>query len=46
LKNSNIKVKDIASLVGFASDGYFVTVFKKAEGISAIEYREQNSKRY
>ena len=46
LKNSNIKVKDIASLVGFASDGYFATVFRKAEGISAIEYREQNSKRY
>ena len=46
LRNSNIKVKDIASLVGFASDGYFETVFKKAEGISATEYRKQNSKRY
>ncbi len=44
LKNSNIKVKDIASLVGFASDGYFVTVFRKAEGISPSEYRELNSK--
>ncbi len=46
LKNSTIKIKDIASLVGFASDGYFATVFKKTEGISALEYREQNSKRY
>ena len=46
LKNSNIKVKDIAGLVGFASDGYFATVFRKAEGMSATEYREQNSKRY
>ncbi len=46
LKNSNIKVKDIASLVGFASDGYFATVFRNAEGISAKEYREQNFQRY
>ncbi len=46
LKNSNIKVKDIAGLVGFASDGYFATVFRKAEGISAAEYRKRNSKRY
>ncbi len=44
LKSSNIKVKDIASLVGFASDGYFATVFRNAEGISAKEYRELNSR--
>lgn len=44
LKNSNIKIKDVAGLVGFASDVYFATVFKKAEGISAMEYREINSK--
>ena len=44
LRNSTIRVKDIASLVGFASDGYFATVFKKTEGISAIDYREQNSR--
>ena len=46
LRDSNIRVKDIASMVGFASDGYFATVFHKTEGISAKEYREQNSKRY
>ena len=46
LESNEITLKDIAGLVGFASDGYFATVFRKAEGMSATEYREQNSKRY
>lgn len=38
------KVHDIASRVGFESDSYFSTVFKRFEGITPRQYREANAR--
>lgn len=37
------KVHDIARRVGFESDSYFATVFKRLEGVSPRQYRETNA---
>ncbi|TDL35456.1 response regulator [Jeotgalibacillus sp. S-D1] len=40
LKDSQLKIIDIANLVGFSSAGYFSTVFKKYSGQSPLEFRK------
>jgi two-component system, response regulator YesN len=40
LKDSNLKVHDIASAVGFESAAYFIRTFKKSTGMTPQEYRE------
>ncbi|SIQ57271.1 AraC-type DNA-binding protein [Alkalispirochaeta americana] len=42
LRNPRDKVHDIARQVGFESDSYFSTVFRKYEGVSPRTYRETN----
>jgi two-component system response regulator YesN len=42
LKESNLKVHDIAAKVGFDSDAYFIRSFKKKCGMTPQEYREHN----
>lgn len=40
LRNSNLKVYDIANMIGYQDDKYFRKVFKKIVGISPNEFRE------
>ncbi|NIK74992.1 two-component system response regulator YesN [Paenibacillus castaneae] len=42
LAQSDLKLTDIAMLVGISSSSYFSTSFKKYYGLSPKEYREQN----
>jgi two-component system, response regulator YesN len=39
LKDQQLKIIDVANLVGFSNSGYFSTVFKKHCGLTPIEYR-------
>jgi AraC-like DNA-binding protein len=39
----NTRIHDIAHRVGFESDSYFATVFRRYEGVSPREYRETNA---
>jgi two-component system response regulator YesN len=39
LKNSQLKIYEIANMVGYQDDKYFRKVFKKVEGITPNEYR-------
>ncbi|MGM0903978.1 MAG: response regulator transcription factor [Bacillota bacterium] len=39
LKDHQLKIIDIANLVGFSSSGYFSTVFKKHYGQTPVEFR-------
>lgn len=39
LKNSRLKIYEIANLIGYQDDKYFRKVFKKVEGITPNEYR-------
>lgn len=41
LKNSDLKISEIASIVGYENDLYFSRIFKQEKGISATEYRNQ-----
>lgn len=43
LKNKSVRVVDIHKMVGFTSSQYFSNVFKKVEGISPSDYRNQQS---
>lgn len=43
LTSSNIKINEIAGMVGYSSSSYFVTVFKKHCGITPAKFREDNS---
>lgn len=45
LSGSELKLTDIAMLVGISSSSYFSTSFKKFYGMSPKEYREEHSKR-
>lgn len=38
----NIRLADIAAMVGFEDQSYFSKVFKKATGVSPNRYREVN----
>jgi two-component system, response regulator YesN len=40
LKDSQLKIIDVAHLVGFSNSGYFGTVFKKYVGKTPVEYRK------
>lgn len=42
IRNPREKVHDIARQVGFESDSYFATVFRKYEGVSPRVYRDTN----
>jgi len=44
LKSSNVKVYQIAPLVGYQDPRYFTQVFKKASGQTPSEYREEFAK--
>lgn len=44
LKENELKLTDIATLVGYSSSSYFSTAFKKHYGISPKEYRETAAK--
>jgi len=44
LKNSQLKIYQIANMIGYQDDKYFRKVFKKVEGITPNEYRESNLK--
>lgn len=39
LKDNQLKIIDVANLVGFSSSGYFSTVFKKHFGQTPVEFR-------
>lgn len=41
LADPRLKIGDICELVGYADTGHFSRVFKKIEGVSANEYRNQ-----
>jgi two-component system, response regulator YesN len=43
LKDNQLKMLDIALLVGFESQSYFTKVFKKTTGVSPFQYREKHS---
>lgn len=40
LRNSKIKIQDVAQISGFSSAGYFARVFRRRKGISPQEYRD------
>lgn len=42
LLKHDLRIKDIACMVGFQNANYFAKVFKKAEGIQPKEYRTKN----
>ncbi|MFS0779446.1 response regulator [Neobacillus sp. 3P2-tot-E-2] len=44
LKNSQLKIYEIANMIGYQDDKYFRKVFKKVEGITPNEYRAENVK--
>lgn len=43
LEDPSLKIGDICELVGYTDTGHFSRVFKKIEGVSANEYRNQLS---
>jgi two-component system, response regulator YesN len=44
LKNSQLKIYEIANMIGYQDDKYFRKVFKKVEGTTPNEYRTENVK--
>lgn len=44
LQNSNVKVYQVAPLVGYQDPRYFTQVFKKATGKTPTEFREEHTK--
>lgn len=45
LRDSTIKVVDIASTVGFANTSYFNLMFKQYNGLTPVQYRERGGRR-
>lgn len=43
LKNSELKIYDIANMIGYQDDKYFRKVFKKVEGITPNDYRSSHT---
>jgi two-component system, response regulator YesN len=44
LKNSQLKIYEIANMIGYQDDKYFRKVFKKVEGMTPNEYRAEYEK--
>ena len=42
MHNSNMPIAEIAAACGYPNAGYFSTVFKKLEGMTPAEYRNQS----
>lgn len=40
IKNTNLDISDIASMVGYEYENYFFTLFKQKYGVSPLKYRE------
>ena len=45
IKNTNLDISDIASMVGYEYENYFFTLFKQKYGISPLKYRENPEER-
>ena len=45
LLNPRLKITEISEMVGYADSAHFARLFKKAEGMSAVEYRRANAVR-
>ena len=43
LRNSNLRIKDIADIIGFANAEHFMKLFKKKIGKTPSEYRDENN---
>ena len=43
LKNSNVKVYQVAPLVGYQDPRYFTQVFKKITGMTPSEFRDERA---
>ncbi len=43
LKNTDIKVSQIAAMVNLGADNYFYTLFKKRYGKSPLQYRKEKN---
>ena len=43
LQDKQLKIIDVANLVGFSNSGYFSTVFKKHFGQTPVEFRKFNN---
>jgi len=41
LKNTDMKIKEVAARVNLGIENYFYTMFKKRYGISPLEYRKK-----
>lgn len=44
LKHSNVTVNEIASMSGFINTTYFITLFRRLEGITPLKYRQKNKR--
>ena len=42
IKNTDMKITEIAETVGYASGASFRRAFKKVTGVSPVEYRESS----
>ncbi|MGK0700807.1 helix-turn-helix domain-containing protein [Priestia flexa] len=40
LKNEQLKIYEVANMIGYQDDKYFRKVFKKLEGLTPNEYRQ------
>ena len=43
ISESNLKVSDIATMVGFADSNAFIRIFKRMEGVTPGAFKEMNS---
>ena len=41
IKNSDLSIKEISFEIGYTDPNYFTRVFKKYEGLTATEYRNE-----
>jgi AraC-like DNA-binding protein/mannose-6-phosphate isomerase-like protein (cupin superfamily) len=43
LAKTDLKVTEVAARCGYADPGYFARIFKKAQGMTPVQYRRKNS---